>query len=251
MRLPDAPDLCQRQNRLRSTQNRRTNNIPGISYHMHNLAAQHRNFRQFFSLWWRLWQPIFIVSPVRNVVEQSMSLFFQRNAGYITRKTTGRRLAPLGQGRSFTPEEEKLHTQFSTEQLIDIYFHFLTEIITEIDDWFDANIKRNTRIDVFASPFPTETGIKIYTHHRLRLLVMQAELTDTVKEHTISQFTHCPTFRLARHNVGDDNYYGTAYRQFKKAIRFTPKHMDLVCASRYFRHFYSPDFIEQCRARYL
>ena len=130
---------------------------------------------------------------MRNVFDQSVSLFFQRNVGYITRKTTGRRLAPLGKGRDFTPEEMQLHKTLSTDELIDIYFHFLPEIINGIDDrydtgverWFDANIKRYFHIDVFSSPFPYEAGMKLYCHRHTKLLALQAELPDAVKENTI------------------------------------------------------------------
>ena len=205
---------------------------PSAFLRFHDINDNGRYYIVHFALkLWFLVKPSLIISPLRNPWERSMSAFLMNLGNY-------------GQLR---------HTALpntSTDELIERYFRALPVIIAETDQWFDNHIKKYLSFDVFAEPFPTQIGIKVYDRRRTRLLVLQAELPNTVKERALGEFVGCP-ITLSHANVGDGNHYGAAYRRFKKAIRFTPKQADFICASRYFRHFYSPDFIEQCRARWL
>ncbi|MBC6443997.1 MAG: hypothetical protein GDA50_00985 [Alphaproteobacteria bacterium GM202ARS2] len=207
---------------------------PSAFLRLHHISSYgSANILQLTLLLWMRLKPSLIITPLRNPWEQSMSTFMTYGGHY---------------GR--LPNLQETHVPI--DAIIARYFRALPMIIAETDTWFDTSIKKNLSIDVFASPFPTEKGVNVYSHHRKKLLVLQTELPNTEKDHALATFIGIPNLTLPHANIGIDNpNHGKAYHQFKKTIRFTPQQADLVCSSRYFRHFYSPAFIEESRARWL
>jgi len=116
-------------------------------------------------------------------------------------------------------------------------------------EWFDERMKRYFDIDVYSKPFP-ECGYARYERGPCSLLVFRMEIDDEVKNREIGSFLGIPEFRVTRANPTEGKVCGELYSAFKKQVQFSPDFVNMFCESRYFRHFYSADFIEKTRARW-
>lgn len=116
-------------------------------------------------------------------------------------------------------------------------------------DWFQHYMHGAFDIDVYATPFPA-VGYAQYEQGFVRLLVFRSELENEVKNKCVRDFLKMPQFKLEHKNTGAQMDYGDLYRAFKEQVRLPKAYVDRMCDSKYFKHFYSQDFIENVRKRW-
>ena len=116
-------------------------------------------------------------------------------------------------------------------------------------NWFDQEIKEVLDVDVYGAPFKPEIGAKIYRSKTFEVLLLRMEnLEDHTK--TVADFLAIPSFLLQKHNVGDQKYYATFYKQFKNRINFSLQYLDWIYQSKYTTTFYSEAEIQSYRKKW-
>lgn len=198
----------------------------GPVLHAHHFTSNHGDplVRRLYD--WAIVQarPLKVISLTREPISRNVSAFFQN-----FEKHTG-----------FSYAE----ANFSIEELKAI---FLSNCEHEIPlEWFDNHILAEFGIDVFSTPFP-ENGICTYRRNNVELLVMRLEISDNVKITAIKNFVGLDCFLLHNSNIGDEKNYSATYKAFKTKVKFSACYVDTMCASKYFRHFYSQEAITIAR----
>jgi hypothetical protein len=168
-----------------------------------------------------------IISMTRDPISRNVSAFFMNFERY----------------NKIRAEDSK----FSLEELRDLFLKNYSH--DEPITFFDVSILKHFDIDVYATPFPS-CGYNQYEKGPVRLLIFRCELDDEVKNKCVRDFLNMQKFKLVRDNIGEQKTYGEIYRKFKENVRLPKAYVDRMCESRYFKHFYSSDFIENVRKRW-
>lgn len=170
---------------------------------------------------------VYIISLVREPIIRNISSFF---ANY--EKYTGQPAAQADM--RITDLKEIFLQKFPHDQPL---------------NWYDYSVKPHFGIDVYSKPCLPD-GYVTYERDNISMLVMQMELDDSVKSELVRDFLKLKEFKVSRANETAGKAYGDIYKRFKAEIRFPAPFVDSFCESRYFRHFYSPAFIEETRKRW-
>ena len=117
--------------------------------------------------------------------------------------------------------------------------------------WFDIEMKPVTNIDVYNHPFPMEEGFLSIRQGNFELLILKLESNDSIKEKAIRGFLNIKDFKLIRANVGQDKDYGWTYRHFLQTVKLPKSYVEIMCNSKFTRHFYSDAEIEVIRSNWL
>jgi len=100
-------------------------------------------------------------------------------------------------------------------------------------------------IDVYAQPFPTHQGYKIFRDQkRMPLLLIRLEDLDRVAGQAAKEFLGIENFSITKSNVGAEKQYATLYSDFKK-IPLPTEFLEKKYATKYAKHFYTDDEIEK------
>lgn len=136
-----------------------------------------------------------------------------------------------------------LQGQLSMEEVRNAFFSKFDPPGTPYD-WFDNQMKTIFDIDVYAKPFPIPKGYEIYRDRkRTPLLLIRLEDLDRVARQAMKEFLMIENFSITKSNIGAEKQYATLYSDFKN----TPlprKFLEKKYATKYARHFYSNDEIE-------
>lgn len=117
--------------------------------------------------------------------------------------------------------------------------------------WYDTGLKVVFGIDVFASDFPKAKGYKIYAGEQADVSLLRLEsLKDCVSRAFKTFFLNIDDFTLVRVCVGSQKGYGAVYRQFLDSAILPDSYVHRIYASRYARHFYSPEEINTFKAKW-
>jgi lipopolysaccharide biosynthesis protein/ubiquinone/menaquinone biosynthesis C-methylase UbiE len=166
-----------------------------------------------------------IISLVREPVARNVATFFQNLREFV----------PDWEARSAAGELQPEYLQG--------IFIGIDSIHYAPERWFDAQLKPVFDIDVFASPFPTECGYKIYWSKPLTpLLVIRLEDLNRCAGEAMKEFLGLDPFEVINQNVGDEKPYGGLYKSFK-ALPLPETYITRMYTSKYARHFYSPEEI--------
>ena len=169
--------------------------------------------------------PWLVVTIVREPVMRSLSDFFQ----------SGRRQGRLGDVATTTD----LFRRFAT-----------TEGIPRTVDWFDRELEPSLGIDVYAHPFDPAVGYGLIETPSVRLLLLRQESLD-VAPAALGQFLGLPhALALERENEGASKEYSDLYSSIRRDVRLPSTTLDLAYASRFARHFYSPEELDGFRSRW-
>ena len=79
---------------------------------------------------------------------------------------------------------------------------------------------------------------------------MRHDISDQQKEQAIREFLDLPNFNLKNANIGEQKDYASLYREFKKKAVIPDNYLDEMCASKYFKHFYSKKEITEIRNKW-
>ncbi len=169
-----------------------------------------------------------VITLVREPVANNISMFFQLLDHYLG-------------------ADSKLQ-DYDIDELIKIFIenYMHSRPLT----WLDAEVKTNFGIDVFQEPFPVDQGYTVFKRGNVSLLVLRCELDDQSKAQAIANFLGLDEFEIVRSNVTSEKPYASEYAEFKQRIRIPPALLDQMYNSKFARHFYSSEEIEQFRARW-
>lgn len=204
---------------------------PGEVIHGHRFDADYPQgeVQELFRYWHSQHPPerMPLISLTRDPVDRNVSAFFQNFELY-----TG--IAPA-------------QCTQSPEELLDCFLKRFPHDIPLV--WFDEKIKKEFGVDVYSQPFPQE-GVVVIDHPRTPLLVMRIETTDEVKNKAVREFLNLPDFSVERRNDPGEKAYGEIYRRFKTEVRLPAEYIQRMTDSKYYRHFYGEDFLEETRRKW-
>jgi hypothetical protein len=202
----------------------------GASHIWAGLAVQRELARQDPQ---RRWD---IVTLTRDPVARNMSAFFQ--------------VATISHGISFDPESEQ--QLVDDERLDDLASEFAERFDGHHvpERWFDDELLAHFGVDVYADPFPTELGYRVYETDRARVLVIRLEDLSDVAAPAFRDFLGFSSMTLREKNVGSDKRYGPTYRRFVQGIRLSDEYLDAQYGTRYATHFYRAGELAAFRAKW-
>jgi hypothetical protein len=199
---------------------------PGAVGHAHHIGEDNWMSVLFYELA-KSGKKLKIISPVRDPVSRNISDFFQMFEDY-----TG-----------VDVDSSKLDQETMEEKFLNNYDH--TFPLT----WFDTMIHNQFGINVYATPFP-KSGHATYENNNVSLLVFRIDLPDEEKETVIRDFLDFPDFNLYKSNISSDKKYNDLYTRFRNNLTLSDQYLDMICSSRYFQHFFTPDEIGSIRERW-
>jgi hypothetical protein len=115
--------------------------------------------------------------------------------------------------------------------------HFLT-VEDHAPNWFDAELRHVTGIDVFARPFNHLDGYTRYDHPRSTLIVLRLEDLQRASAPAMSQLLGLKNFKLYQFNSRSGAAAGEMYRQF--LTRALPSsYVEAMYETRFAGYFYT------------
>lgn len=169
-----------------------------------------------------------IITLVREPIGRNISAFFQNFEVFAGIKYT--------------------NSKFSAEELAD---KFIAEYNHSVPlTWFDVEIRETLGIDIYKYPFPKERGYVRIKRHQFDILILKSEIDDSVKEKCIMEYLGLDEFKIIRENVGKNKEYYITYRQFLDAIMLPECYLEMMCNSKYTKHFYSHSDIQHIRLKW-
>lgn len=119
------------------------------------------------------------------------------------------------------------------------------------NNWFKDDMGELIGLDVFAKPFPTETGWDIYENDIARVLIIRQENLDRLPEALGKLYGIEPsTVKMENRNRGDEKDYSTQYNAVKKAWRPSERDLEEVYSAAYVHHFYTAQEIDGFKHRW-
>ena len=104
--------------------------------------------------------------------------------------------------------------------------------------WFDWELRPFIGIDVFQTPFPTETGYAIYENGFARVLLYRYEALEQLSA-MLRQFLGCEVTAVQMRNVAGSKPYSAVYHDVQQSLRLPPDLVSTQYNSRTMGHFYS------------
>lgn len=166
---------------------------------------------------------------VREPITRNMSAFFQ-NLDVFVPKT----------GPTALPDVNELIKTFLNEYPHDVPL-----------TWFDNEIKQELCINVYQYPFPKEKGYLYIKKKNYRLLIIKLEVNDTTKIKALSEFLGIDHIKLHVTNIAKDKHYANIYQKFKNKITLPREYVDKMCNSKFTKHFYTDEEINQIRLKWI
>jgi hypothetical protein len=117
--------------------------------------------------------------------------------------------------------------------------------------WFDVELKQVLGIDVYDYPFPHQQGYLTLRRGKIDLLILKLETDDRIKEQAIAEFLNKKDFKLVRANVTASKATGQLYQDFLQQAQLPSWYVEALYRSKYMRHFYTKQEIDNFRARWL
>lgn len=171
-----------------------------------------------------------VICGVRDPVDQAISMVFQR---WSTLVASGR----ASDGGDVVPR-------------------LAGEVVSHLRrrrslDWFDAELRAATGVDVLAEPFDPGAGHRIYDEGRFRVLLVRFEDLARVGPEALRTFfglTAPP--ELGVRNAAADKQRADVYDELRTSLVLPDDVLDLAYESRLARRFYSDDERRAARTRW-
>lgn len=173
--------------------------------------------------------PIKIISLVRDPIALTISDLFQ-NPHYAREviNTDGKTIDPQKAADYLNHE---LHNP---------------KTFSYIFEWFDRELKSVFDIDVFAKPFPVETGYGVYSKDKVEALIIRLEDLAEKGPEAISEFLSLSDPLILRQsNVRNKSKDNKAYQTVLNRICLSPSLCREIYSSRFVKHFYSETTINK------
>ena len=212
---------------------------PGAVIHKHVMRTDDW-FDSYVLEWVRAGRPLKVISPVRDPIGRNVSVFFHFIEGRLGHAADKSALPVADLVDLFvrnSDPDEPLENKMMMNHRMPLV-------------WFDENIFMHFGIDVYARPFP-DWGYEKYTAGNVDLLVFRMDVDDDVKEKIIGEFLGLPAFKLTNTNIGSLKKYALKYKEFKENAVLPETYVMQMCQSKYFRHFYREDEINQIKQKWI
>lgn len=158
-----------------------------------------------------------IISIVREPISRNISAFFQ-NLSYYSR----------------------VHSSYDFDDVQQMMACFLDTYSHNVPlDWFDAEFKSITGIDIYSYPFPKEQGYVVINSDPYQILILKHDLSDNKKSDCISKFLELESFQISRVNEATSKTYFDEYKYFTDSISLPENYIQKMLSSKYSKHFYS------------
>lgn len=203
-----------------------TAQYPGAVGHAHFIGESNWASILFYE-WAKSGKPLKIISPVRDPVSRNISGYFQLFKDYT----------------NVDVDSPELNHDLLYNKFLSNYNHTLP--LT----WFDDMIKHYFGIDVYQQDFP-EKGYTTYTHNNVSLLVFRIDIPDSEKEIAIRNFLDFEDIHLKKSNVSAKKEYADLYARFLDELTLPDDYLDMMCSSRFTKHFFSEDEIKGIKQKW-
>jgi GT2 family glycosyltransferase/Flp pilus assembly protein TadD len=110
--------------------------------------------------------------------------------------------------------------------------------------WFDREIKDVFNFDIYSIPFNKNEGYQIYETDTADILLIRLENLSEMFSIALSNFMNIDNASLIKGNIAENKSYRTLYRRILNNISIPIEILDKVYASRYARHFYTHNEID-------
>ncbi|MEC7986148.1 MAG: putative capsular polysaccharide synthesis family protein [Myxococcota bacterium] len=151
---------------------------------------------------------------------------------------------------------ENLNHYFSEEECSRLTFERLEQRFNSLDRmretpirWFEQELCRKTKIDIFAHPFDQDAGFAVIRVGKTEIFLCTLERLGD-RTHEIASFLNIPDFELHNQNVGGDKWYSALYAEFKQRYNPPPSMLQALYESKAARYFYSSSQREQFQRKW-
>ena len=117
---------------------------------------------------------------------------------------------------------------------------------TYIYEWFNKELKTVFGIDVFAEPFPLETGYAVYSRGNIEALVIRLEDLSKQGPKAISDFLGLrDALILKQSNTRNNSKEKEAYQEVQDNVAISPFLCRKIYSSKFVKHFYNEAMIDK------
>jgi len=178
--------------------------------------------------------PIKIISLVRDPIAFVISNLFQNPyfAGESLQSDTG----------SIDPQKA---VRYIGRKLSD------PKTFTYMYEWFDKELKTVFCIDVFANPFPLDTGYAVYSKGNVEALVIRLENLSGNGPKAISDFLALgDPLVLKQSNIRANSNARAVYQEVKENVSISQSLCKKIYSNKFVRHFYNEEMINMFTANW-
>lgn len=111
-------------------------------------------------------------------------------------------------------------------------------LCAQFQNWFDSELKTNLNIDVYATPFPTQTRYALAQNRLARLMIYRFDSLPRMTP-VLEKFVGYSISSFVNANIGQRKVYGRQYEQAKQFVRLEKKVVMRELESKLMRHFFS------------
>ncbi len=166
---------------------------------------------------------LYVINIVREPISREISSFFQNTEFYKNAVETSKL---------------DINVEGSLEILNRI---FKNDITSELESWYDREIKSVFGIDVFDENFVFNNDMTIVVNGEVHLLLLKMESMNDVFPKAIQQFLQTEEMQIDNSNVSENKHYAKSYQVIKEQFRLPTSMLDEITNSRYFQKFYKLD----------
>lgn len=172
-----------------------------------------------------------IITAVRDPIARNISAFFQNldvliNKDILLQKTS----------------EEALG--YAMELFMERYNHDIP--LT----WFDNEMAQAFHFDIYSQPFPCSKGYHIIQTEKTNLMIIRLENFNQIGSEALQRFLHSGKITLSNRNSSETKWYSDIYSRFRNTVRFPKEFIDHMYSTKFMKHFYSSDEIDEFTARW-
>ena len=108
-------------------------------------------------------------------------------------------------------------------------------------EWFDEQIKRFFKINIFDYPFDIESGYSIVKQGNIEILLIKMEKLSELED-VRGEFLGIKDFKLQKNNIGEEKPYRFALQEYKKSFSLSQEELENIYYKFvYTRYFYSEE----------
>ena len=168
-------------------------------------------------------RPFKIVCLFRDPLERNISAFFDAFKLYTGKESSDYK-GSLKKLKEYY--DEKLNHEFPL-------------------NWFDNQFFDATNINIYDYKFDKQQGYSILKTNTIELLLINSNVSDSIKEVLIKDFCNLKSFKLKNRNLSSSKEYALLNSNFKKQTKFSKEYLDLLYHSKYASHFFTDSYIEK------
>ncbi|MFX0091921.1 MAG: putative capsular polysaccharide synthesis family protein [Candidatus Hodarchaeota archaeon] len=220
------------------------------AYHFHRLTRldnlPNKKKREAMHVYWigryflrhlktnRDYRKMKIITLVRDPVAKNVSGFFQQIESWyptLVNQTGSKKL-----------------------KVKDVLDYFLENFNHDASsDWFDLELKKVFRFDVYGEPFSKTQGYKIYkgNGNHPDILLLKLEKLNECAQEAFKEFLGIKGFRLTNWNLASQRFYYLVYQEFFSSKVLPRSYIEKMYASRSAQHFYTEEELNNFRKRWI